>query len=43
MTTPAISKRSKPKHQRAHLTYERLLDVAGALLGEVGIDRISTN
>ncbi|MWO10810.1 TetR family transcriptional regulator, partial [Escherichia coli] len=29
--------------ERAHLTYERLLDVAGALLGEVGIDRISTN
>ena len=24
-------------------TYERLLDVAGELLGEVGIERISTN
>ena len=43
MTTPAISKRSKPKQERAHLTYERLLDVAGALLDEVGIGRISTN
>jgi len=32
-----------PKQKRAQETYERLLDVAGALLGEVGIERISTN
>ena len=32
-----------PKQKRARETYERLLDEAGALLGEVGIERISTN
>src|SRR5258708_30523254 len=35
--------RSPPVQKRALLTYERLLDVAGQLLGEVGIERISTN
>lgn len=43
MTPPVVSKRAQPKQERAHLTYERLLDVAGTLLAEVGIDRISTN
>ena len=38
MTTPAISKRSKPKQERAQATYERLLDVAGALLEQFGED-----
>ncbi len=33
----------QPCQDRAVATYERLLDVAGALLGEVGIERISTN
>jgi AcrR family transcriptional regulator len=32
-----------PQQVRAHLTRSRLLDVAGALLAEVGIERISTN
>ena len=32
-----------PRQERAHATYERLLEVAGELLGEVGIERISTN
>ena len=32
-----------PRQARAIATYERLLDVAGDLLGEVGIERISTN
>ena len=32
-----------PRQKRAIATYERLLDVAGDLLGEVGIERISTN
>lgn len=41
MTAPAV--RSRPKQERAQATYERLLDVAGELLAEVGIDRISTN
>jgi AcrR family transcriptional regulator len=35
--------RVAPKQERALQTRERLLDVAGALLGEVGIERISTN
>lgn len=39
----APSKRPRPKQERAQLTYELLLDVAGNLLAEVGIDRISTN
>lgn len=34
---------SPPVQDRAHRTRERLLDVAGALLGDVGIERISTN
>ena len=38
-----VSARSRPKQGRAQQTYERLLDVAGELLAEVGIDRISTN
>lgn len=32
-----------PRQDRAHLTRARLLDVAGGLLAEVGIERISTN
>jgi AcrR family transcriptional regulator len=35
--------RTRPKQGRAQVTYERLLDVAGELLAEVGIDGISTN
>lgn len=35
--------RAAPRQERAIHTYERLLDVAGELLGEVGIERISTN
>ena len=36
-------KQARPKQERAQQTYELLLDVAGALLAEVGLDRISTN
>jgi AcrR family transcriptional regulator len=39
----AAAKRRPPQQQRAQLTYDRLLNVAGELLGEVGIERISTN
>jgi AcrR family transcriptional regulator len=35
--------RTPPRQVRAVQTYERLLDVAGELLAEVGIERISTN
>jgi AcrR family transcriptional regulator len=34
---------SKPRQARALATRERLLDVAGVLLAEVGVERISTN
>lgn len=37
-----VQKRA-PRQERAHATYERLLEVAGELLAEVGIERISTN
>lgn len=33
----------KPSQKRALATYERLLDAAGELLAEVGVERISTN
>jgi AcrR family transcriptional regulator len=36
-------KQAIPKQDRARDTYERLLNVAGELLAEVGIDRITTN
>jgi len=42
-TGSATEKRRPPKQERAQQTYELLLDVAGNLLAEVGIDRISTN
>jgi len=35
--------RPAPRQERAVQTYERLLDVAGELLGDVGVERISTN
>lgn len=35
--------RAAPQQERAVQTRERLLDIAGELLGEVGIERISTN
>lgn len=38
---PAL--RAAPKQERAVQTRERLLDIAGELLAEVGIERISTN
>lgn len=43
MTAVEAPKRSRPKQERAQQTYDLLLNVAGELLAEVGIDRISTN
>ena len=43
MTSAETATRSRPKQERAHQTYELILDVAGDLLADVGIDRISTN
>ncbi len=42
-TKPKPASRAAPKQERALQTRERLLDIAGELLGEVGIERISTN
>ncbi len=38
-----LALRAAPKQERAVQTRDRLLDIAGELLGEVGIERISTN
>lgn len=39
----ALVRQRKPQQERSRKTYERLLDVAGELLSEVGIERISAN
>jgi AcrR family transcriptional regulator len=39
----AAQGRRPPRQERAVQTYERLLDVAGEILAEAGIERISTN
>lgn len=39
----SVAAKSPPKQDRARATYDRLLDVAGLLLAEEGIERISTN
>ena len=39
----ATARQRKPQQERSRKTYERLLDVAGELLSEVGIERISAN
>ena len=39
----SVAVRRPPQQDRARQTRERLLDVAGELLAEVGIERISTN
>lgn len=35
--------RTQPKQERAQQTYDSILNVAGELLAEIGVDRISTN
>lgn len=40
---PAPAEAAAPRQRRAVETYERLLDMAGELLAEAGIERISTN
>jgi AcrR family transcriptional regulator len=43
MSSTALPAPRKPMQERARITYERLLDAAGELLEEVGVERISTN
>ncbi|MBT0670097.1 TetR/AcrR family transcriptional regulator [Novosphingobium profundi] len=38
-----MSEFRKPQQQRSQKTYDAMLDAAGELLGEVGIERISSN
>ncbi len=39
----SVAAKAPPKQDRARATYDRLLDIAGLLLAEEGIERISTN
>ncbi|WP_287940540.1 TetR/AcrR family transcriptional regulator [Sphingopyxis sp.] len=39
----SVAAKAPPKQDRARATYDRLLDVAGLLLADEGIERISTN
>jgi len=39
----SVTEFRKPKQERSRRTFDALLDAAGALLGEVGIERISSN
>ncbi|WP_260599274.1 TetR/AcrR family transcriptional regulator [Sphingomonas endolithica] len=43
MPTIRAAPRARPQQERSQQTYDLLLNVAGELLAEVGIDRISTN
>lgn len=43
MTSPDLSSRARPHQARAVETVEAILAAAAALLGEVGIERLSTN
>src|SRR6185436_13400848 len=40
---PDLRPKVIPRQGRAHETYERILGVAAELLGEVGVERLSTN
>ena len=42
-TGPDLRLKAIPRQGRAHETYERILGVAAELLGEVGVERLSTN
>jgi AcrR family transcriptional regulator len=39
----ALETKAKPRQKRAHSTYDAILEAAGELLGEVGVERLSTN
>ncbi|MEJ2042890.1 MAG: TetR/AcrR family transcriptional regulator [Reinekea sp.] len=40
---PELKGKKRPEQKRANKTYERILEVTANLLGEVGIERLSTN
>jgi AcrR family transcriptional regulator len=39
----ALETKAKPRQKRARSTYDAILEAAGELLGEVGVERLSTN
>ena len=39
----ALETKAKPRQKRARSTYDAILETAGALLAEVGVERLSTN
>jgi AcrR family transcriptional regulator len=40
---PSLATKKRPAQQRATNTYEHILEVAANMLGEVGVERLSTN
>jgi AcrR family transcriptional regulator len=40
---PSLSTKKRPEQQRATDTYEHILEVAAEMLGDLGIERLSTN
>ncbi|HTY98902.1 MAG TPA: hypothetical protein VMB75_03660, partial [Rhodocyclaceae bacterium] len=40
---PSLAAKKHPAQQRATETYEHILEVTALLLGEVGVERLSTN
>ncbi|KEA64093.1 Transcriptional regulator, TetR family [Marinobacterium lacunae] len=42
-SNPELKGKKRPEQKRASKTYELILDVAANMLGEVGIERLSTN
>jgi len=39
----ALEAKAKPRQKRAHSTYDAILEAAGELLAELGVERLSTN
>ena len=39
----ALEAKAKPRQKRAHTTYDSIMEAAGELLVEVGVERLSTN
>jgi AcrR family transcriptional regulator len=42
-TRVSLEAKAKPRQERAHSTYDAILEAAGELLAEVGVERLSTN
>lgn len=42
-SSPSLERKARPRQKRAHSTYDSILEAAGRLLEEVGVERLSTN